>query len=75
MAALDANVVHIPLHLLPLRLEELDRRQEYAVLCHHGVRSMQAVHFLRANGFRGARNLAGGIDRWSAVIDPAVPRY
>ena len=56
-------------------MDELDPRCEYAVLCHHGVRSMQAVHFLRANGFPGARNLAGGIDRWAAAIDPSVPRY
>jgi adenylyltransferase/sulfurtransferase len=74
-ASLRADVLHIPLHLLPVRLGELEASREYAVLCHHGVRSMQAVHFLRANGFPGARNLAGGIDRWSAVIDPSVPRY
>lgn len=74
-AALSADFIHIPLHLLPHRMSELDPRCEYAVLCHHGVRSMQAVHFLRANGFPGARNLAGGIDRWSAAIDPSVPRY
>jgi adenylyltransferase/sulfurtransferase len=74
-ASLQADLLHIPLHLLPHRMDELDPRREYAVLCHHGVRSMQAVHFLRANGFPGARNLAGGIDRWSAAIDPSVPRY
>jgi adenylyltransferase/sulfurtransferase len=75
LASLRADFVNIPLHLLPHRLDELDRGREYAVLCHHGVRSMQAVHFLRAQGFNGARNLAGGIDRWSAAIDPSVPRY
>jgi rhodanese-related sulfurtransferase len=36
---------------------------------------MQAVHFLRANGIPGARDVAGGIDGWSATIDPSVPRY
>jgi adenylyltransferase/sulfurtransferase len=75
LASLQAEVVNIPLHLLPHRIDELDSQREYAVLCHHGVRSMQAVHFLRGQGFRGARNLAGGIDRWSAAIDPSVPRY
>ena len=75
IASVQAEVLHIPLHLLPVRIGELDPAGEYAVLCHHGVRSMQAVHFLRANGFPGARNLAGGIDRWSANIDPTVPRY
>ncbi|HKK71037.1 MAG TPA: rhodanese-like domain-containing protein [Candidatus Krumholzibacteria bacterium] len=75
IAALDGDVVHIPLHLLPLRMEELDPGREYAVLCHHGARSWQAVRYLRSRGFAGPRNVGGGIDRWSALIDPAVPRY
>lgn len=74
-AALDGDVVHIPLHLLPVRLPELDPAREYAVLCHHGARSMHAASFLRSNGVPGARNLAGGIDRWSREVDPSVPRY
>jgi rhodanese-related sulfurtransferase len=67
--------VHIPLHLLPARLQQLDRGREIVVLCHLGGRSSFAVELLRAAGFAAARNLAGGIDRWSAEIDPAVPRY
>ena len=75
LAALDGDVVHIPLHLLPARMDELDPQREYAVLCHHGARSWQAVRYLRSRGFRGPRNVEGGIDRWSAVVDPSVPRY
>jgi adenylyltransferase/sulfurtransferase len=75
MASFPGEVVHIPLHELPGRIPELDSGSEYAVICHHGVRSMQAVHFLRANGIPGARDVAGGIDGWSATIDPSVPRY
>ena len=30
---------------------------------------------LQAAGFRRVRNLAGGILRWSADVDPSVPRY
>jgi len=65
----------IPLQELPRRLRELDRTRELVVYCHHGVRSMTAVNFLRANGFAKARNLAGGIDRWSLEIDSSVRRY
>ena len=65
----------IPLHELPGRLGELDRTQEVIVYCHHGVRSVTAVNYLRANGFRMARNLAGGIDRWSIDIDSSTRRY
>jgi molybdopterin/thiamine biosynthesis adenylyltransferase/rhodanese-related sulfurtransferase len=65
----------IPLHELPDRLGELDPAASMAVLCHHGPRSGQAVRFLRQMGFARARNLAGGIERWSSQIDPSVPRY
>ncbi len=45
------------------------------VYCHHGVRSLSGVALLERLGFRDAVSLAGGIDAWSAVIDPKVPRY
>jgi sulfur-carrier protein adenylyltransferase/sulfurtransferase len=66
-------------YLLPMGdLEEqvatLDPERELVVYCHHGARSSVAAEWLRARGFR-ARNLAGGIDRWSREIDPSVPRY
>ena len=44
------------------------------VYCHHGIRSAHAVEMLRAAGVP-ARNLSGGIDRWSAEVDPSVRRY
>ena len=38
------------------------------------ARSGIAAEWLRAKGYQ-ARNLAGGIDRWSREVDPSVPRY
>jgi len=70
-----ADVVHIPLHEIPQRLEELDADAETVFLCHGGIRSMQAARFAQSQGFARARSLDGGIDRWSALIDPSVPRY
>ena len=43
--------------------------------CHRGGRSQQAAEYLRRKGYRNVHNLAGGIDAWSAEIDPTVPRY
>jgi rhodanese-related sulfurtransferase len=65
----------IPPGELPQRIGELDRDAPLIVYCHHGVRSYQAVLWLRQQGFEQAQNLAGGIDRWSQVIDPTVVRY
>ena len=65
----------LPLHELPQRLEEIDRERALVVHCHSGVRSLQAVRYLRQQGFDRAQNLTGGIDAWSLRIDPSVPRY
>lgn len=64
----------LPLGELPARMSELDPRRDVVVYCHHGVRSQRGAALLRAAGFR-ARSVAGGIDAWSAEIDPAVRRY
>ena len=75
------EIAHIPgARLVPLAtlaevVPTLDPGREYVVLCHHGARSALAVHAMRAAGLRGARNLAGGIDRWSLEVDPSVGRY
>jgi len=69
------DATFIPLHELPDRLGELDPASTIVAYCHKGMRSAQAVHFLRQMGFSRALNLAGGIDAWSLQVDPRVPRY
>lgn len=67
----------IPLHELPARLDEVrpEPGQLVVAYCHHGVRSLSAAALLRNAGFAEARSLAGGIERWSEVVDASVPRY
>jgi rhodanese-related sulfurtransferase len=45
------------------------------IYCHHGMRSLQATHFLRRHGIEKVWSMAGGIEAWSLEIDPEVPRY
>lgn len=67
--------IHIPLHELEARYNELPRdKKPLIVYCHHGVRSLYATQFLKMHGF-DALSLRGGIDAWSIEIDPNVPRY
>ncbi len=66
---------HVPMHEIPARLSELDPSQPVVCICHHGARSAQVVAFLERKGHDHAYNLAGGIDAWSALVDPRVPRY
>lgn len=67
--------IHIPLHELEIRFEELPRdKTPIIVYCHHGVRSLHATQFLKYHGY-DALSLRGGIDAWSVEIDPSVSRY
>lgn len=67
---------HIPLPELPGRFAELSLAPGATLiaLCHHGMRSYRAAAWLAGHGVT-ALNLEGGIDAWSAHIDPDVPRY
>lgn len=70
-------------HLIPMRtvaaeVQKLEAAADEAlvvVYCHHGVRSLSVVNWLREHGVSECQSLNGGIDRWSVEIDPSVPRY
>lgn len=68
----------MPMQSVPAELQKLEALADEStllVLCHHGVRSLQVVSWLRGQGVENCYSVAGGIDRWSQEIDPAVPRY
>ena len=70
-----AGSVLIPLQQLPARFSEVPADREVVVICHHGMRSQQACHFLQHSGYENLVNLKGGIDAWSVICDASVPRY
>jgi monothiol glutaredoxin len=53
----------------------LDRATPLVFQCHHGIRSQSAAEYCLLQGFRNLYNLRGGIDAWSQLVDPTVPRY
>jgi len=66
----------IPMNEIPGRAhQELDEEASILVLCHHGARSLSVAAWLRQQGFDKAQSVSGGIDAWSAQIDPILPRY
>jgi rhodanese-related sulfurtransferase len=72
-----ANSLLIPLAELPSRLEEVvpPAGATIVVYCHHGVRSLSGASILRQAGFQNVASLSGGIEAWSLLVDPKVPRY
>jgi len=71
------GAVLVPMQEIPARLELLEphRAGRIVVHCHHGGRSLRVTRYLRAQGFAGAQNMAGGIDAWAERVDPTTPRY
>jgi adenylyltransferase/sulfurtransferase len=65
----------VPLGELPRRVQELDATRDIVAICRVGVRSAQAVSFLRGAGFARVRNLVGGIRAWAERVDQTMPRY
>ncbi|MGB3534569.1 MAG: rhodanese-like domain-containing protein [Microcoleaceae cyanobacterium] len=53
----------------------LEPEIETLVLCHHGMRSAQMCQWLIAQGFKNVKNITGGIDAYSTLVDTDIPRY
>lgn len=59
----------------PEIMSRFDPDAETLVICHHGMRSFQMCQWLQAQGFTNVKNISGGIDAYSLLVDPSVPRY
>ncbi|WP_259416836.1 rhodanese-like domain-containing protein [Bacillus toyonensis] len=61
------GVLHIRLGLLEFRMQELDKNNEYIIVCRSGGRSARAVQFLEGYGFQ-AINMVGGMLAWEGKV-------
>ncbi len=66
---------NLPMGQIPARLQELPDDGEIVVICHHGVRSQQVIHFLRSQTEVKLINLDGGVDAWARDVDRDMPVY
>jgi len=80
----EYQIVHIegselvPMGGVPNALAKLEAQADETpliVLCHHGMRSLNVVVWLRKQGIEACQSMSGGIDRWAIQVDPALPRY
>ncbi len=72
------NAELMPMRTIPGEFPGLELRTDEGpliVYCHHGVRSLHVVNWLREQGLEACQSMTGGIDAWSLTIDPTVPRY
>lgn len=76
IAVAGLETLAIPMNEIPARAAEIDPARPVVCLCHHGMRSAMVGRWLeQATGHARVYNLSGGIDAWSTLVDPAVPRY
>lgn len=51
------------------------RTNLFVIYDHTGARSMDAAAYFQGHGFENVKSLRGGIDAWSAEVDPNLRRY
>ena len=54
----------LPMHLIPLKLDELRGKEKIVFYCRTGARSGQVCAFLQQQGVQQVLNLRGGIVDW-----------
>ena len=67
----------LPTSMLRAAVTELEplRDERIVVFCHHGMRSLRMVEWLRGQGFENVQSMTGGIDQWAREIEPDMVRY
>ena len=71
VSKIDSSI-HIPMHEVPNRLNEIDKDELIIVQCKLGQRSAKVCEFLIKNNYKNIKNLRGGIRAWSEEIDPSI---
>lgn len=64
---------NIPLHILPMRMNELDKTKKIIFICRSGGRSAQATMFTAREGIHGY-NLDGGMNEFENEFPEHVVR-
>ncbi len=56
---------HLPMHLIPLKMQDLPKDRDVVLYCRSGARSYHACAFLAQQGIDNVYNLRGGIIDWA----------
>ncbi len=64
------NYLHIPLHELEDRINEIPKDKEVVLVCRSGERSLRATYYLMNHGYENVYNMRDGIIKWATKRFP-----
>ena len=70
--AVNLTVLHIPLHEIPDRVDEIPADRPVAVFCSAGIRATMVYVYLRTLGFSKVRIMSGGLPEWIRQAFPSA---
>lgn len=63
---------NLPLHVIPLKVDEFNTQDTIIFYCQTGARSAQACAFMNSKGVDNVYNLRGGIVNWAQMGLPVA---
>lgn len=56
---------YLPMHMIPLRMQDLPKDKDIVLYCRSGARSYHACSYLMQQGITNCLNMRGGIIAWA----------
>ena len=69
------GTLNIPMNLIIESIDKISKNITTVIICHHGTRSMNVIHYLESIGYKNLINLDGGIHAWSTEVDKTMSTY
>ena len=69
------GALNIPMNLIVESIDKISKDITIVVMCHHGIRSMNVIHYLESIGYKNLINLKGGIHAWATDVDKSMSTY
>ena len=69
------GALNIPMNLIVESIDKISKDITTVIMCHHGVRSMNVIQYLKSKGCKNLINLEGGIHAWATDVDKSMSTY
>ncbi|MFM9874047.1 MAG: rhodanese-like domain-containing protein [Fimbriimonadaceae bacterium] len=70
-----SGAIHIPMGLVPERMDELNPDAKTVIICRTGNRSRKVTQYLMSRGFMDVSNMSEGMNGWAQEVDTTMVVY